>query len=281
MSKSKIFQILVFLISFISANELKAQIDPEIIKVEALSMGEKIDLHSKILDENRILNIYLPYGYSSDSLKVYPVIYLLDGSMDEDFIHVSGIVQFGSFSWINMLPESIVVGISNFDRKRDFTFPTTVEQDLKDFPTTGKSENFISFIDQELQPLIDRMYRTSAAKTLIGQSLGGLLATEILFKKPELFSNYIIVSPSLWWDNESLLKFDQLNLNSTKHIYIAVGKEGEQMETNAKELFLKLENIKENDTELYFRFFEELTHGDVLHLAVYDAFQKIFKVERD
>ena len=61
----------------------------------------------------------------------------MDGSKDEDFIHISGIVQFGSFSWINMLPESIVVGIANVDRKRDFTYPSSVEIDKKELPKTN------------------------------------------------------------------------------------------------------------------------------------------------
>ena len=92
-------------------------------------------------------------------------------------------MQFANFSWINMLPKSILVGIANIDRKRDFTFPTTIEKDKKDYPTTGGSAKFIAFIEKELQPFIESHYKTTSSKTIIGQSLGGLLATEILFKK--------------------------------------------------------------------------------------------------
>lgn len=115
-----------------------------------------------------------------------------------------------------MIPESIVVCISNVDRRRDFTFPTRNELDKKDFPTTGQSQNFIGFIESELQPYIDEKYRTASTKTLIGQSLGGLLATEVLFKKPDLFDNYIIASPSLWWDDESLLQYTPTLYSSSK-----------------------------------------------------------------
>ncbi len=55
---------------------------------------------------------------------------------------------------IRILPPSIVVGISNVDRKRDFTLPTTIQKDKEDFPTTGESAKFISFIEKELQPYI-------------------------------------------------------------------------------------------------------------------------------
>ena len=112
---------------------------PAISSEAEFSIGKTISIESTVLDETRVLNIYLPPSYSSDDSKTYPVIYLLDGSKDEDFIHVVGIVQFGSFSWINMIPESIVVGIGNVDRKRDFTYPSQNALDQKDFPTGRKS----------------------------------------------------------------------------------------------------------------------------------------------
>lgn len=273
----KFISTLLTIVALIFYTQIFAQNEIKLNKKTPLSIGEKIELKSEILNENRFLNIYLPNGYSKDSLKTYPVIYLLDGSIDEDFIHISGLVQFGSFSWINIIPKSIVVGISNIDRKRDFTFPTNNKKDKKDFPTTGKSEDFINFIEKELQPFIEKNYKTNSVNTLIGQSLGGLLATEILFKNPDLFDNYIIVSPSLWWDDESLLKYTPTLYTSKKSIYIAVGKEGPIMERTAQELFDKLNLQKKKNTKLYFDFFEKQNHGDALHLAVYDAFEKLFK----
>ena len=272
-----IFSFIILILS----NHLIAQNEMSVENKHSLAIGETFEFRSEILNESRVLNIYLPYGYSADSLKQYPVIYLLDGSIDEDFIHISGLVQFGSFSWINMIPESIVVGISNVDRKRDFTYPTNNNEYKMEFPTTGESEVFINFIENELQPFIEESYKTDSSITLIGQSLGGLLATEILFKKPDLFDNYIIVSPSLWWDDESLLKLNPKTYQSKKSIYISVGKEGEVMERTAKELYIKLKTIKKENTELYFEFFENQNHGDALHLAVYDAFEKIFGFDND
>ena len=69
-------------------------------------------------------------------------------------------------------------------------------------------------IEKELQPYIETKYKTNNDKTIIGQSLGGLFATEVLLKKPTLFNKYIIISPSLWWDNGSLL-----NQNSNFHVH--------------------------------------------------------------
>tara|TARA_R110002124_G_scaffold13752_6_gene62624 strand:+ start:433 stop:1263 length:831 start_codon:yes stop_codon:yes gene_type:complete len=256
-----------------------AQTELSLSTSNPLTIGETREIKSDILNESRLLNIYLPASYTTNSNKKYPVIYLLDGSMDEDFIHIVGLVQFGSFSWVNMLPESIVVGIANVDRKRDFTYPSTNKQDTKELPTSGKSAAFIRFIEKELQPYIDSNFNTSTSKTIIGQSLGGFLATEIAIKNPELFDNYIIVSPSLWWDNESLLKVEPKSYSAKKSIYIAVGKEGDVMERTAKALYDKINGQKKNNTSVYFSFFEKQDHGDALHLAVYDAFEKIFKQE--
>lgn len=275
--KQKILLIaLLFIYSIMFAQTL-----PKKLSETDFSIGKSLKIKSTILNEVRDLNLYLPLNYSADSLKTYPVIYLLDGSKDEDFIHISGIVQFGSFSWIDMIPESIVVGIGNVDRKRDFTYPSQNTLDQKEFPTSGKSENFIAFLEKELQPFITSTYRTTEVRTIIGQSLGGLLATEILLKNPELFDNYIIVSPSLWWDDEKLLDEEQTYYDSNKSVYIAGGKEGEVMERTAKELYDKLKKEQKPNTDLLYEFLEDKTHGDVLHIATYNALEKIFKRKKE
>lgn len=239
------------------------------------SIGETVKFRSMILKEERTLNIYLPLGYSPDSAKTYPVIYLLDGSMDEDFIHIAGLVQFLSFSWINSMPECIVVGIANVDRRRDFTWPTKNEQDKKDFPTTGGSSSFIQFIKDELQPFINKNYKINGDRTIVGQSLGGLLATEILWKSPELFNRYVIVSPSTWWDNGSILDLGVDDFSETKSIFIAVGKEEKQMVAGAKKLYAKLKSIKSKNN-IFFQYYPQHDHGDILHEAAYDGFTKLF-----
>lgn len=240
-------------------------------------LGKIIPFYSETLQEERKVNIYFPAGYDANT--AYPVIYVLDGSADQDFIHIVGIAQFANYDWINMLSKSIIVGIENVDRRRDFTFPTTVVKDKQDFPTTGGSAKFIAFLEKELQPFIEKKYKTTSSKTIIGQSLGGLLATEILFKNPTLFSNYIIISPSLWWDKESLLQgkpiFEDSSFSQKTKVYIAVGKEGKVMEKDAKQLFHRLQSSGKKNMESQFQFFKDSNHADILHLAVYDAFQKM------
>ncbi len=169
------------------------------------------------------------------------------------------------------MPKSIIVGIANVDRRRDFTFPTSIDSDKKAYPTTGSSAKFISFLGNELQPYIERKYRTGA-KTIIGQSLGGLVATEILIERPELFDNYMIVSPSLWWDAESLLGKAQKKLkpaaNRMANIYLSVGTEGKQMEEDVKKLKALVEQFPDGFKMFYAPMPEE-DHLTILHNSIY------------
>lgn len=241
---------------------------------------EQID--SKELSEQRILNIYLPLGYHPDSLTTYPTIYVLDGSQNEDFPHIAGLVQF--MNMYDLVPKSIVVGIANVDRYRDFTYPSSVKRDKKDIPTSGGSEKFINFIEKEVQPFITNNYKTNTHKTIIGQSLGGLVATEILLKRHYLFDDYIIVSPSLWWDNEKLVDkaptFFELNKTLKKRIFISLGKEHPVMHKVADRLVDAIKTSKNEQIELFYEPILEEDHATILHKAVYLAFEKLYKKDK-
>lgn len=250
-------------------------------------LGQTDEIYSNVLAEKRVLNIYLPEGYEKEKENNYPVIYLLDGSADEDFIHVSGLIQFNNFPWINRVPKSIVVGIANVDRRRDFTYPTKIEKDAKRYPSSGKSDKFITFLEKELQPYIQQNFRTSDSKMIIGQSLGGLLACEILLKKPTLFNKYIIISPSLWWDNASALDFPSIiyneNFLSKTDVYIGVGKEGlspgdnpRVMEVDANLLTEKLKSSKSKNLTVCFDYLPEENHATITHQAVFNALRILY-----
>lgn len=255
-----------------------------------LTIGVRDSIVSKQLSETRYLNIYLPVGYSDTER--YNVIYLLDGGMNQDFIHVVGLVQFNTIPWVDRIPKSIVVGIVNVDRQRDMTYPTTVAADKKRFPTTGGSEKFISFIEKELQPYIQQHYHTNGNNMLIGQSLGGLVATEILFKKPLLFNKYLIMSPSLWWDAGSLLNYQPTITKSYPttdiDIYLAVGKEGltptepaRVMEVDANLLAEKINDIGNGHIHLSFDYLPDENHATINHQAVFRGFRSLYPANKN
>ena len=150
------------------------------------------------------------------------------------------------------------------------------------YPNTGKSAKFISFLRNELQPFIEKKYNTNSSKTIIGQSLGGLLASEVLLTNPAMFDKYIIVSPSLWWDNGSLLKksFDTLSsgFQPGLNVYIGVGKEGlmlednpRMMEVDAKLLAEKIKSTKYKSVKVFSDYLPQEDHATILHMAVFNA----------
>lgn len=267
---------------FISEIAFGQNKEKELTNTKPFVLGVIDEIQSTELSEKRILNIYLPEGYNKNDTITYPVVYLLDGSADEDFIHIVGLYQFSSFPWIDRVPKSIVVGIASVDRRRDFTYPTTIEKDKIKYPTTGKSARFISFLEKELQPFIEKNYKTTSSKTMIGQSLGGLLAAQILLTKPLLFNQYIIVSPSLWWDNGSLLKKSSemllANFKQKIDVYIGVGKEGlvpgdnpRVMEVDANLLAEKIKSANSKSVKVFFDYLPQEDHATILHLAVFNA----------
>ena len=244
--------------------------------VKPLTIGEIRIIKSKILSEERTLNIYLPQNF--DKTKSYPVIYLLDGSMNEDFIHVTGLVQF--FNQMYSMPETIVVGIANIDRKRDFTFHTDLKDLQKDYPTTGHSDPFMNFLEKELKPYIQSQFKTTQTY-IFGQSLGGLLATEILLRKPEMFDNYFIISPSLWWDDESLLKKAPQLLtkiqDTKKFVYISVGKgEHPVMIKDVENFYDVLKKSNKKTWKIEYKMMETDNHATILHRSLYEGLVKLF-----
>ena len=118
---------------------------------------------------------------------------------------------------------------------------------------------------------------------IIGQSLGGLFAAEVLLKKPSLFNKYIIICPSLCWDNGSLLEQDGAILTESfttqTSIYIAVGKEGltpteipRVMEVDANLLADKLKGTKSKHVRVFFDYLPMENHATIMHQAVMNAF---------
>ncbi len=152
------------------------------VKIEKIIVGNKVEFHSKVLDEDRKILIKLPADYNKFKQK-YPVLYLLDGEFF--FLQATSAVQYLSeLGYIRNQPISqmIVVGIVNIDRNRDYT-PTYAPKQKGglEFPTSGKAEKFLEYLKSELFPYIESNYRTQPYRILTGWSLGGLFAVYTFF----------------------------------------------------------------------------------------------------
>ncbi len=166
--------------------------------IDPIPVHETFTIESKNVGELRTINVWTPPEYRSgnDSL---PVLYMPDGGIEEDFPHIANTLA--KLIKSKKIPPFILVGIENTQRRRDLTGPTDVKKDKKIAKEVGKSENFRSFITQELIPEIHKKYRTTERKGIIGESLAGLFVMETFLLKPSDFNFYIAFDPSLWWNN--------------------------------------------------------------------------------
>lgn len=176
----------------------------------ALAAGDTAPTHStftirsKVLDEVRVINVYTPPAYARRTQTRYPVLYMPDGGLKEDFPHVAADVD-AAIRDGSMRP-MIVVGIENTYRRRDMTAPTEVASDRKIAPTVGGAAAFRAFMATELMPQVRRRYRTNGNTAIVGESLAGLFVLDTFFAQPKLFDTYIALSPSLWWNDQALAR---------------------------------------------------------------------------
>jgi predicted alpha/beta superfamily hydrolase len=164
---------------------------------EPVPPHQSFTLESTTLKETRRINVYMPPGYDAAGSKRYPVLYMPDGGVQEDFPHIATTVDTAIRA--GELRPLILAGIENTERRRDMTGPTEVAEDRKIAPRVGGSAAFRGFIRDELMPQVRRRYRVTDETAIIGESLAGLFIVETFFAQPKLFGTYIALSPSLWW----------------------------------------------------------------------------------
>jgi predicted alpha/beta superfamily hydrolase len=261
-----------------------------------IDIGTIDSLDSKILNEQRKVWIYVPSSAKNSKTR-YPVIYLLDG--DGHFYDLVAMThQLSSVNGNTRCPEMIVVGIPNTDRTRDLT-PTAVKKVFGDTTfsrTSGGGENFMKFIREELIPYVDEHYPTSANRTLIGHSLGGLMTIHALVNHTDLFANYIAIDPSLWWDDQKLMKDGMQALQEkkfeNKSLYVAIantlnddmsldiGRKDTSSETlHLRSIFLFSEAAKAksgNGLNFNYKYYGDDDHGSVPLIAEYDGLRFLF-----
>ena len=252
----------------------------------SLDNTEQFSIASEnVKGENYLIQVSLPFGYSS-SHNSYPVLYVLDG--DYAFGLTKGIADLLMIG--KDIKGIIVVGISygkgvlawSLKRTRDLT--PGHDTIYAKGQNTGGADNFLSFIQNELIPAINKNYRTYPDSSAIcGESLGGLLNSYILWKQPELFKSYIIISPSLIWNNKSVLKqeaeffVNHKELNKT--VFIAYGSldNKEVIISPATELIQMIQMHKYMGLRLVTRVFEGETHMSVPSVAITNGLKTLFK----
>ncbi|WP_299117457.1 alpha/beta hydrolase-fold protein [uncultured Winogradskyella sp.] len=238
-------------------------------KSTILSGDREIWIHTPKIEKNSLNN----------PQSIFPVIYVLDG--EHNFHNVVGVSK--ALARANLMPNVIVVGITGINREYDYS-----PSDLKvDYMKTGGGDNFLSFFANELIPYINNNYPSSNHNTLIGHSIGAMLALYALTEsRLDLFNNHLSISPSLWWDNQSLaekwkeiLKAPEFNQNKLVFITMAnegiLGKDGEAMHNQYLKFKSDIKNSRNFEVD-YLDLFDE-DHLSTVTPALHYGLKFLFK----
>jgi len=241
-------------------------------KGDPIVVGHSFRLEDGAFPAPTTVNVWLPSSYGEGDRR-YPVLYLLDGGVNEDFHHISGLARISGDYGVTR--EFIVVGIeSGATRRRDMTFPSNLADDLKAIPVNGGSGEFRRLIAERVIPWTETRFRTSSERVVMGESLAGLFVLETLLKQPELFTGYIAVDPSLWWNGGSLVRALDLPgwklTGRQRRLWLTVSSQGSAAEAQAIADGLK------DGVDVTFVPMPEETHASIYHPAATRAFRSMF-----
>jgi uncharacterized protein len=243
-----------------------------------LVIGDTFTIDSKIMGETRRINVYAPAGYAESPDVRLPVLYMPDGGIAEDFLHVAGLVQVSTGN--GTMRPFLLVGIENTQRRRDMTGPTENAEDKKIAPKVGGSEAFRLFIRDELMPQVKKRYRTTEETAIVGESLAGLFVVETFLLEPEMFDTYIAFDPSLWWNDRKLVAGAAERLRSRPkleaRLYVASSDQKEIAELSQRFAELLGKNAPPGVRWHYEKMPDE-QHSTIYHPAALRAFRELFK----
>ncbi|MCY1723128.1 alpha/beta hydrolase-fold protein [Prolixibacteraceae bacterium Z1-6] len=254
---------LVISIFLLFAGNLIAQTKTELVT------AVEFTLQSKVLNEERVISVFLPNNYVVSTDK-YPVLYLLDGRTH--FQHAISAASYLSGRVI--IPNLVIVSIHNVDRNRDFS-PVYSEK----IPTSGGADKFLEFLSEELSVYMKKHYRISDFSVLLGHSFGGTFIAYSLVEKPDLFDGFIAVSPYLQYaDNYMVTQTrEKLNLNNTgkKYLYMTVGDEPNYFEP-LKQYTQLMEQQSADNIQFKYVKMENENHGTTPYLTLFNGLRFIF-----
>jgi predicted alpha/beta superfamily hydrolase len=276
-----------------------SSVDQEQPPILSQTSNDKIadTIHSKILNEDRFIWLHIPKAQPAN--KKLPVIFVLDAEANFDETQKT-LDKLSKEPASNTAANVILVGIGNiWQRYRDYS-PTHVEAasagiDAATAKTTGGGEAFVSFLEKEVLPHIEKKYPVSSNRTLIGHSMGGLMVIYILLKHTALFDNYVAIDPALWWDNHKLLNEGASILGNqqfgNKRLFLAIANETEvkmmanqiKKDTSSKTALIRpsflladiVEKDKQNKLNFQWKFYQDEHHMTVNTPATYDALKTL------
>jgi predicted alpha/beta superfamily hydrolase len=203
---------------FFSIFYFNASINAQTINSEN-TLGVNYTIKSKILKEDRQIQIFIPESYKKTDKK-FPVLYILDGQRLFPF----GISLLKSFTQFKQTPEFIIVGITN---KYPNRFGHFIDEEKK----------FLKFIEEDLISFVDNSFRTSNKRLIFGWEYGGSFVIQTMIDKPSLFDAYLVASPfPLVNKIDELDNFISKKLSTDKMLFFSVSPNENQVNIGTEKL---------------------------------------------
>ncbi len=245
-------------------------------------------LFSDAIQQNYLIDVYLPKEYDAkQSEQKFPVVYIPMAD-----------VATGIAKWDHS--PTIIVGIgyslestNKLEELRMFArdlTPTVFNEWFlaKMAHAGGGAEDYLNFINKELKPFINAHYHVDQGQqTLAGHSLGGLFAVYTLLNHKQSFDNYVISSPSLWWDKEIIFsheeQYSSTNNDLAKNVYISIGSEeskylpSNRMVENSKKMADQLSARSYPNLNIEYQVFSGETHESVFYKAIITGLQVVLQ----
>lgn len=271
----------------------------------SLSFAQSLDpsslihriISSDITNQDYRLFVALPEDYSASSGESYDAVYALD----IDTAASTQLIQFQrAFAQLPTIPEFILIGIGfspNEEHRglRTAHFSPSNDEEIDNeilalFPTlstsanvenwrSGRAEEFADVLSSEIIPFIEAGFSTSGRDTAMGASLAGLFLTEVVIEQPELFDNYVITSPSVWWNDFEIFR-NNSSLNRedlSGRVYLSVGglENPEMLESYSRLSAVLTEN---HSADLLFKseLIADQTHLSVIPISFMNGLVHIF-----
>src|SRR3569623_1061776 len=195
------------------------------------------DIHSEVLGRDYQVYVALPLSYATEPTRKYPVLFVTDATYAFPLIRAIS-RRVGDHG--KGLEDFVLVGLSyansdtpEYSRRRDYTPSAHGDADsVSDMPgrkpAYGEADAYARFIEAEVFPVVAAHYRLDMQRKIFaGHSFGGLLGAQILLSKPAMFEQYILSSPSLWFDGKLMFQrersYAQAHKDLPADVYFFVG----------------------------------------------------------
>ena len=235
------------------------------------------------------LYVHVPPACEAEDVRC-PVVYTLDA--DYSFALAAQII--GHLADRGQLQPLVTVAVGYADksryrqnRTRDYTpsFVASGGYGAEVQELSGGGPEFLRVLRDEIIPFVEARYAVRTGdRTLVGHSYGGLFAAWTTTAAPGLFGNYIMVSPSLWYDNGAQLAAMQRRRGAPGarlRVYIGVGEHEEQpqngraMVTGARAAAAAMRSWGEG-VEVFDEVLAGETHASVFPAALSNGLRRLF-----